>query len=125
LLRRQLPLLSTTLILLTKLLLSDNLLLAIIVDVLDISLPSAMHEDKINNHKDPDNQNEFLEVLIKTTLAVIIVISLALEVEIITETEVSHKTETTIDSTEPLLENIVEKDLTDLPTDHPHPIIVM
>jgi hypothetical protein len=113
------------LILLTKLLLSDNLLLAITVDVLDISLPSAMHEDKINNLKDPDNQNDLLEVLIKTTLAVIIVISLALEVEIITEIEVGHKTETTIDSTEPLLENVVEKDLTDLPTDHPHLIIVM
>jgi hypothetical protein len=56
---------------------------------------------------------------------VIIVISLALEVEIITEIEVGHKTETTIDLTEPLLENEVEKDLTDLPTDHPHPIIAM
>ncbi|CAG8712591.1 11870_t:CDS:2, partial [Cetraspora pellucida] len=84
-----------------------------------------MHEDKINNLKDPDNQNELLEVLIKTTLAMIIIISLALEVEIITEIEVGHKTETTIYSTEPLLENVVEKDLTDLPTDYPHPIIII
>jgi hypothetical protein len=113
------------LILLTKLLLSDNLLLAITVDVLDILLPSAMHEDKINNLKDPDNQNELLEVLIKTTLAVIIEINLALEVEIITEIEVGHKTETTIDLTELLPENVVEKDLTDLPTDHPLLIIAM
>jgi hypothetical protein len=113
------------LILLTKLLLSDNLLLAITVDVPDISLPSAMHEDKINNLKDPDNQNEPLEVLIKTTLAVIIETHLALEVEIITEIEVGHKTETTIDLIEPLLENVVEKDLTDLPTDHPLLIIAM
>ncbi|CAG8799373.1 12537_t:CDS:1, partial [Cetraspora pellucida] len=60
----------------------------------------------INNLKDPDNQNELLEVLIKTTLAMIIVISLALEVEIITEIKVGHKTETTIDSTEPLFENV-------------------
>ncbi|CAG8789938.1 8945_t:CDS:1, partial [Cetraspora pellucida] len=65
-----------------------------------------MHEDKINNLKDPDNQNELLKVLIETTLAMIIIISLALEVEIITEIEVGHKTETTIDSTEPLLENV-------------------
>ncbi|CAG8753370.1 7624_t:CDS:1, partial [Cetraspora pellucida] len=65
-----------------------------------------MHEDKINNRKDPDNQNELLEVLIKTTLTVIIVISLALEVKIITGIEVGHKTETTIDSTEPLLKNV-------------------
>jgi hypothetical protein len=125
LLKRQPPLLSTTLILLTKLLLSDNLLLAIIVDALDILLPSAMHEDKINNLKDPDNQNELLEVLIKTTLVVIIVINLALEVEIITKIEVGHKTETIINLTEPLLENVVEKDFTDLPTDHPHPTIAM
>src|ERR1043165_6454543 len=125
LLRRQLPLLSTMLILLTKLLLSDNLLLVITVDIPDISLPSAMHEDKINNLKDPDNQNELLEVLIKTTLVVIIVINLTLEVEIITEIEVGHKTETTIDLTEPLLENIVEKDLTVLSTDHLHPTIAM
>jgi len=113
------------LILLTKLLLSDNLLLAITVDVPDISLPSAMHEDKINNLKDPDNQNELLEVLIKTTLAMIIEINLALEVETIIGTEVGRKIETTIDLTELLLENVVEKDLTDLSTDHPHPIIAM
>src|ERR1043165_6736999 len=107
---------------LTKPLLSDNLLLAITVDALDILLPSAMHEDKINNLKDPDNQNELLEVPIRTPLAVTIVINLALEVETIIETEVGHKTETIIDLTEPLLENVVEKDLTDLPTDHLHPI---
>src|ERR1043165_1021333 len=112
LLRRQLPLLSTTLILLTKPLLSDNLLLVITVDVLDILLPSTMHEDRINNLKDPDNQNELLKVLIKTTLVMIIVINLALEVVIITETEVGHKTETIIDLTEPLLKNVVKKDLT-------------
>ena len=84
-----------------------------------------MHEDKINNLKDPDNQNELLEVLIKTTLTIIIVINLAFKVEIIIETEVGRKTETIIDLTEPLLENVVEKDLTDLPTDHPLPIIAM
>ncbi|CAG8835958.1 13146_t:CDS:1, partial [Cetraspora pellucida] len=53
----------------------------------------------------PDNQNEPLEVLIKTILAVIIKINLALKVEIITEIEVGHKTETTIDLTKLLLEN--------------------
>ncbi|CAG8837014.1 438_t:CDS:1, partial [Cetraspora pellucida] len=100
------PLLSTMPILLTKLLLSDNLLLAITVDVPDILLSSAMHEDKINNFKDPDNQNKLFKVLIKTTLVMIIEINLTLEVEIITEIEVSHKTETTIDLTEPLLKNI-------------------
>ena len=84
-----------------------------------------MHEDRINNLKDPDNQNELLEASIKITPAVIIVINLAFEVEIITETEVGHKTETTIDLTEPFLKNIVEKDLTELPTDHPYPIIAM
>jgi len=84
-----------------------------------------MHEDKINNLKDPDNLNELLKVLIKTTLTVIIEINPALEVETITEIEVSYKTETTIDLTEPLFENEVKKDLTDLPTDHPHPIITM
>jgi len=84
-----------------------------------------MHKDKINNLKDPDNPNELLEVLIKTTLVVIIEINLALEVETITEIEVGHKTETTIDLTEPLLENVVEKDPTDLPTDHPLSIIAM
>ncbi|CAG8835960.1 9258_t:CDS:2, partial [Cetraspora pellucida] len=55
------------------------------------------------------NQNKLLEVLIKTTLAMIIEINLALKVEIITEIEVGHMTETTIDSTEPFLENVVEK----------------
>src|ERR1043166_2834972 len=113
------------LILLTKLLLFDNLLLVITVDVPDISLPSAMHEDKINNLKDPDNQNELLEVLTKTILIEIIIINLALEVEIITETEVGHKIETIIDLTKHLPENVVEKDLTDLPTDHSLPIIAM
>ncbi|CAG8838935.1 43_t:CDS:1, partial [Cetraspora pellucida] len=82
-----------------------------------------MHEDKINNLKDPDNQNKLLEVFTKTILVEIIIINLVLEVEIITETEVSHKTETFIDLTKPLLENIVEKGLTDLSTDHPFPII--
>ncbi|CAG8581651.1 22204_t:CDS:1, partial [Cetraspora pellucida] len=65
-----------------------------------------MHEDRINSLEDPDNQNKLLEVLTKTILVEIIIINLALEVEIITETEVSHKTETIIDSTEPLLKNI-------------------
>jgi hypothetical protein len=125
LLRRQPPLLLIILILLTKLLLSDNLLLAITVDIPDILLPSAMHEDKINNLKDPDNQNELLEVLIKTTLTMIIKTNLALEVEIITGIEAGHKTETTIDLTELLPENVVEKDLTDLPIDHLLPIITM
>ncbi|CAG8837256.1 10650_t:CDS:1, partial [Cetraspora pellucida] len=69
------------------------------------------------------NQNELLEVLIKTTLAMIIEINLTFEVEIITEIEVSHKTETTTDLTKPLPKNVVEKDLTDLPTDHSYPII--
>ncbi|CAG8835906.1 22636_t:CDS:1, partial [Cetraspora pellucida] len=39
----------------------------------------------------PDNQNELLEVLIKTTLVEIIEINLALEVEIITEIEVGTR----------------------------------
>ncbi|CAG8818210.1 25142_t:CDS:1, partial [Cetraspora pellucida] len=54
----------------------------------------------------PDNQNELFEVLTKTILIEIIIINLTLEVEIITKIEVSHKTKTIIDSTEPLLENI-------------------
>ncbi|CAG8836870.1 5429_t:CDS:1, partial [Cetraspora pellucida] len=53
----------------------------------------------------PDNQNELLKALIKTTFAMIIEINLTLEVKIITETEVGHKIETIIDLTEPLLEN--------------------
>ncbi|CAG8838125.1 20732_t:CDS:1, partial [Cetraspora pellucida] len=65
-----------------------------------------MHKDTINNLKNPDNQNELLEVLIKTTLTMIIEINLVLEIEIIIETKVGHKTETIIDSTEPLLENV-------------------
>ncbi|CAG8836608.1 10268_t:CDS:1, partial [Cetraspora pellucida] len=61
------------------LLLSDNLLLVITVNILDISLPSAMHKDKINNLKDPDNQNELLKVLTKTILVKIIIINLTFE----------------------------------------------
>ncbi|CAG8824088.1 16052_t:CDS:1, partial [Cetraspora pellucida] len=61
------------------LLLSNNLLLVITVDIPDILLPSAMHEDRINSLEDPDNQNKLLEVLIKTILVEIIIINLALE----------------------------------------------
>ena len=118
---------------LAKLLLSDNLLPAIIVNALDILLQSAMQEDKINNLKNPDNLNDLLGVPTKTTLTVIIVTNLTLEVEIIieiiteiiTETEVSLETKTIIDLTELLLENVVEKDPTDHPINHPHPTIVM
>ncbi|CAG8838834.1 16232_t:CDS:1, partial [Cetraspora pellucida] len=60
----------------------------------------------INSLKDPDNQNKLLEVLTKTILVKIIIINLTLEVEIIAETEVGHKTETIIDLTGPLLENV-------------------
>ena len=118
---------------LAKLLLSDNLLPAIIVDALDILLQSAMQEDKTNNLKDPDNLNDPLGVPTKTTLIVIIMTNLALEVEIIieiiteiiTETEAGLETETIIDLTELPLENVVEKDPTDHPTAHPHPTIAM
>ena len=118
---------------LTKLLLSDNLLPVIIVDTLDISLQSAMQEDKINNLKDPDNLNDPLGVPTKTTLTMIIVTNLALEVEIIieiiikriTETEASLEIETIIDQTELPLENVVEKDPTDLQIDHLYLTITM
>ena len=118
---------------LAKLLLSDNLLLAIIVDALDILLQSAMQEDKINNLKDPDNLNDPLGVPTKTTLAMIIVTNLIFEVEIIieiiteiiTETEASLETETIIDLTKLPLKNKVEKDPTDHPTAHLYLTITM